>query len=324
MKKYLEDLKKELNRKGLNEKVIEDILNDYKEMLNQAIEDGLNESDIEKKFGTPNKVAREIAQDEQGNPKKEQSKPEDDDEFRLWKSFEIKKDTIDLTIKLIDDDVMIKSTEESKISIHCSGGFNEDQYQLEVTDDLIKLTSPPFKGFKFNQIFKSHQKTSFLILIPEELLIGTFVYTVVNSDLIIEDVKANQFNLSTTNGDIDIHRSYLGNFKINTVSGDVKCTNVYVDTINSSQVSGDTTFDHCTINKHLKVNMVSGDVVLNHSTCEILESTSVSGDITGTEFYPKKIDFKTLSGDINLKNKHREHIEIKKNGVFSGSINIDL
>jgi hypothetical protein len=322
MKKYLEDLKKELNKRGLKDKDIEDILNDYTEMINQALQDGLDENDLEKKFGSPVKIAKEIALDENGND--EPKKSSDDDEFKLWKSFDIKKESINLTIKLIDDDVMIKSTDDQKMSIHYSGAFNENQYELIVTDDEIKLTSPPLRGFKFNQMFKSHKKTSFLIFIPEELLIGTFVYTVVNSDLIIEDVKASNFNLSTTNGDIDIHRSYLGHFKINTVSGDVKCNKVYVDTVNSSQVSGDTIFDHCTINKHLKVNMVSGDVNLNHTTCDILDSSSVNGDINGVEFYPKKIDFKTLSGDINLKNNHRERIEIRKNGVFSGSVNIDL
>lgn len=322
MKKYLEDLKKELNKRNLSEKTINDILGDYKEMIEQALQDGLEEEDLEKKFGSPNKVASEIAQDENGNQK--ESDTEDKDDFKLWKSFELSKDSIDLTIKLIDDDVMIKSTEENKVSIFYSGDFSEDQYELKVTDDEIKLTSPPFKGFKFNHIFKSRKKTSFMVLIPEELLIGMFTYTVVNSDLIIEDVKATNFSLSTTNGDIDIHRSYLGNFKINTVSGDVRCNKIYVDTVASSSVSGDIIFNQSTINKHLKMNMVSGDLCVNQTTCELLECSSVSGDINGSEFYPKKINFKTLSGDINLTNSHKEHIEINKKGAFSGSVNIDV
>lgn len=320
MKKYLEDLKKELSKRKFKKHEIEDILNDYQEMIDQGISEGLSEEELEKKFGSPEKVARELSDDYE--PSKEEKI--DEEEFKLWKTFDSKDKSLNIHIKIIDDDVIIKATSDEKISIYYQGDFDEDRYELTFDEQNLKLSAPPFKGFKFNHFLKSNKETTFMILIPEDQLIELFNYSVVNSDLMIEDVKANTFNLSTTNGDVDIHSSYLGNFKISTVNGDLKCKNIYVDSIHSTQVSGDIKMIDSTINKELKMNSVSGDITFNHTTCNTLDCSTVSGDIKGNEFYPKVINFKTISGDIHLKNEHKEHIEINKKAPFTGKVKIDV
>jgi hypothetical protein len=56
----------------------------------------------------------------------------------------------------------------------------------------------------------------------------------------------------------------------------------------------------------------------------MFEVDSVSGDIDGKEFYPKMIRFKSISGDLNIKNKEKKEIKIIKKSTLSGGINIDL
>ena len=46
MKKYLEDLKQELLKKKLTNKEIEEILTDHEEMIQNAMDEGLSEDEI--------------------------------------------------------------------------------------------------------------------------------------------------------------------------------------------------------------------------------------------------------------------------------------
>jgi DUF4097 and DUF4098 domain-containing protein YvlB len=49
----------------------------------------------------------------------------------------------------------------------------------------------------------------------------------------------------------------------------------------------------------------------------------VNGDVEGKEFYPKMISFKSVSGDLDIKNNERTDIKMQKTNTLSGKININ-
>ena len=63
MKKFLKELEMELKMLKMNNKDIDEILEDHKEMIDAAIDEGLNETEIEEKFGNPKNVAKELSKD---------------------------------------------------------------------------------------------------------------------------------------------------------------------------------------------------------------------------------------------------------------------
>jgi len=323
MKTFIEDLKKELNKLKLSDTEKQDIINDYKEMIETALEEGLDPNDIEKKFGSPKRVAEAIASDQGISFKDEEEKPKSN-RFSLWKSYTPTQNSMKLVIKLIHENVLISTSKDDKIHVYQKGEFSADCYELSFSSSEMKLVSPPLKGFKFKDFFQSHNRVEFLIEIPEELVLENVQFTMVNGNSSISNIKADAFQLSTTNGDVEIKDSYIGNFKINTVNGDIESTKLYVDFLKATTVSGDIRFQSCVFNKEIKLNTVSGDFEINESTCYELEMTSVSGDLKGKEFYPKKINFKSVSGDIELKNKDRQPIEINKKSPFTGSVTIEV
>ena len=323
MMTYIDDLKKELSKYSLNQQEQDEILADFKEMLNTAIQEGLDPKDIAKKFGTAKKVAEEIAQD-QGAFEKKSTDSEDDGSFRLWKSFQPTEEKMNMTIKLINEDVMIKPSLDQAIHVHVKGAFNPERYELIINANELSLSTPTLKGFRFKHLFSSHSRVKFLIEVPEELMFKQATVSVINAYLHMNGVRSEQFTISTTNGDVLLEQASLGTFKINSVNGDIEANNVYVDLMQASSVSGDMLFQSCVFNKEIKLNSVSGDFEINGSTCIELDMSTVSGDLIGNEFYPKRIHFKSLSGDITLKNSDNQPIEIHKKGPLSGSVDIEF
>ena len=60
MKKFLKDLEKELRKIGVNEEEITEILADHVEMIEAGKSEGLNEENMNSKFGDPKNIAEEI------------------------------------------------------------------------------------------------------------------------------------------------------------------------------------------------------------------------------------------------------------------------
>ena len=64
MNKFLKDLEKELKKMKMSSKNIEEILNDHKEMMAEAVNEGLTDAELYEKFGNPEILARDLYEDE--------------------------------------------------------------------------------------------------------------------------------------------------------------------------------------------------------------------------------------------------------------------
>lgn len=315
MKTFLNDLKNELVKRNVSEEEIEDILRDHEEMIAEAMREGLKEEDIHLRFGEPKALARELASNVEG----EEEKPEENG-FKLWKSVSPVDNKIAIYVSMVSQDVTYQTSNDDQIRIYSDGTDDLKDYQFKYDKGELRLEAPKMRGFLFMR--NKNDDMSFLVEIPKSLTIESFKHSSVSADVNYTNLDANDFQLNTTSGDAKLSHAQFNVLKINTVSGDFHVSHITCDTAETSQVSGDLNMENVTINGLLHAGTVSGDIVISDSVTEDAEFSCVSGDVEGIEFYPKTIKFKSVSGDLDIKNKDRKEIKLIKTNTLSGEINI--
>lgn len=315
MTKYIEDLKNELNKHHLREQDIEDIIQDHKEMIQNAMNEGLSEEEMLKRFGNPKELAEELA----SFSSKEVEPLIIPGNYQIWKKFSMNDGDISLKISLIDEDIKVAASKNNELSVYYSGKEDISKYNCSFENLSFILEAPKAKGFLFSK--PSHQDISFIIEIPVNQIIASLNLNAVSSDIQLNFMKAKSLVISTTSGDVLVDNCQFGETKWNTVSGDITSRDVSFENLISSQVSGDLVFNKAKITQLFKLNTVSGDITIEDVHCDECHLQTVSGDLNGKEFYPNSITLKSVSGDMMIKNSQHTDITIKKSSV-SGEINI--
>jgi len=316
MKKYLEDLRQELMKQKLTEKEIEEIIADHKEMISNAIDEGLSEEEIKAKFGKPSQVAEELADSDDQEP----AEQEETKGFQLLESFEVKGDSISVDVNLIYEDITYQLGEDSQIKVFYQGKGKVEKYEVSYEKNEFRLSAPKRHGFNF--FINKEDGINFLVELPRKVIVNVLKQVIISSDSVLKNLNIKQFIANSTSGDLDIDHCQVEKFKLHSVSGDSKIENSTFEDMVLSLVSGDVFIKNTTITQDFKASTVSGDVHVTDVTCVNFEMSAVSGDVNGKEFYPQKVIFKSVSGDLNIKNKEKKYIEIVKNSTLSGDINI--
>ncbi len=313
MKKFLNDLREELKKQNLTDLEIEDILSDHEEMIQTAIDEGLSEEELAKKFGDPKKIAEDLA--DLGAKKESPGSGA----YESWKSFD-PEDTLDVRTEMVDEDIRYRPSDNGKINVLYSGKGTIGQYELTYENKQLFLKAPKRSGI-FSFLSRS-KALDFIIEVPKDVRITSVFQKSVNGDVKVEDMKTASFELSTVNGDALINKSELGHAKMNGVNGDLHVTDTSMKSLKFSLVNGDLSMSGCDVKEALNVQTVSGDASIKDSTCAECGFHSVSGDIKGEEFYPKKVSLKSVSGDIIIKNKEDRGIEIVRKKSVSGTVDV--
>jgi DUF4097 and DUF4098 domain-containing protein YvlB len=319
MKNFLEDLKKELSKRNIAKDAIDDILKDHEDMIKEALEDGLSEEDLEKRFGTPENIAESLATEEETVEQEKEKNIDKDQSFE----FECKQSEMSIQVELTNEDIYIKPTEYKNVLVNIENADDLKDYIVEFNDQTLSITRK--KQNKMFSFFSTKAKnTKIYIGIPAEVLIKSLISKQTNGDVVLKKLNTKHISLNLVNGDIDIKEVVAEGLKFHIVNGDIELQKIKASTLYSSQVSGDLEIKNSLIDGNLEVKTVSGDIELEEVTCDMFEADSVSGDIDGKEFYPKMIIFKSLSGDLNIKNKEKKEIKIIKKSTLSGDINVDI
>ena len=316
MKKFIEDLRQELNKRNMKTSEIDDIIADHEEMIETAKAEGMTEDEMRKRFGDPVKLADELSD---FSPK-ETSEEEPSDDFQIWKSFTVTSDGIDVDIQLVSEDITFKTSKNDEIKVYQSGITDLGKYDLNFTGKKFILKAPKYQGGLFMRRHSEDQ--AIIIEFPKTLILELFYYNSVSSDFKFSNLNAKEFTVSTTSGDLEINNARLGKTKWNTVSGDILVNDSKVTVLTSSQVSGDMTIQNVFVVENMTLNTVSGDAKIDHVICNQCSVHSVSGDIEGIEFYPGSVSLKSVSGDVTIKNKESKTIEIISKTTVSGDIDI--
>jgi DUF4097 and DUF4098 domain-containing protein YvlB len=168
----------------------------------------------------------------------------------------------------------------------------------------------------------SKEDVSFVLELPKRVDISACTLKTVSSDIKITYLQAENFKLSTTSGDLDLSCATLKQMKLNTVSGDFHLSHVTSDEADLSFVNGDLDMAYINIKEKVHANTVSGDIKWQDSEVGAAEFHVVSGDVKGEEFYPKTIVFKSVSGDLVIRNNEKRDVTLLKGTTLSGEISI--
>lgn len=324
MKTFLNDLRNELIHNKVNMEEIEDIINDHREMIEEAIKQGLTEEQIPLRFGDPKILAKELAnnqKDAEGMIEKEKVDQEDTDSMTLWKEFTPDRETLKINIKTISEDYVIQASPDDKIRVYYDGHGNIAHYELSYKHGELIFEAPKYKGTLL--FMRKSEDVNLIFEIPATLHLVDCKLTNISGDLLIKNIETDNCQINTTSGDITIQSSNLGQSKWNTVSGDFTIKSVNIKDLSSSQVSGDLDMEHAGLMGDVHMNTVSGDLNFKDVKAKTVEFSSVSGDIEGNEFYPEVVRFKSVNGDLSINNKEKTNIHLEKVSTLSGSVDIN-
>lgn len=315
MMRFLEDLKNELLKRKMNQNDIDDIIKDHEDMIQEALREGLSEEDIVSRFGDPKTLAKELASE---CPKEEERVMRED--YTLWKSLNITSKEMNILINLVSEDLIVQSSEDDQAHLFYKGKGDIENYVFMISGDELKLEAPKSRGLIFMRSTKDD--LDFILELPQDVKINEWKHQSVSSDVQFNVLEAQNLKLSTTSGDIDIMCGSLKNMKLNTVSGDIHVSNINVDDIDLSMVSGDVSINQSVIKGRFYSNTVSGDLNFEDTVAQHTEFRAVSGDVKGTEFYPKTVTFKSVSGDLIIRNKEKTNITSLSSSSLSGEVSI--
>ena len=314
MKKFLKNLEEELRKNNLSDTEIEDILADHEEMIETAINEGLNADDLEKKFGNPRDLAQELSQFSEKKGKGRERKEMKTKEFNeVLEGYSI-------DISLINEDLEFKFEEENKIVVNYKGTRDFEDYEIRFEGNVFTLE---YQKKEKRSFFTTRNSGEFLIILPKKLKVDSFKLKGINGDIELPELNANSFTLETTNGDCQLENITVDKFRLNTINGDLNIENIKVEYCVASQISGDLSMKNVVVEDEFSTHTVSGDISIENATCGDFTLKTVSGDVEGKEFYPKTITLKSVSGDIDIKNSDSSRtIKILDKKSVSGRIRI--
>lgn len=325
MKRYLEDLEKELKKLNMSDAEIKEIINDHIEMLTEAQNDGVTDEELVEKFGDPDKLAKEIYQD--GFDGKSQNKEDfvmgegDLKGYKLFKSFQGELTSVD--IQLINEDISYFPYDGMAIEVYAKKINDEEEYDVSFENGELRLKRVSQKR-RLGIFTVNSDSAKFAIRVPYEVFLQSFFMKVISGDGELTDITAEKVVLESTSGDFEIANvESKGKLKLKTVSGDFEIKGLKADELEISLVSGDAEIENGVVNKEVYANTVSGDVEVKGLKAGHVNFRSVSGDFEGEEVYIESLELKSVSGDFEISNSDKSfEINVLKKKTVSGDVTI--
>ena len=325
MKKYLKDLATELKKLKISDEEIAEILADHTEMINAAKEDGLSDEELEQKFGNPAKVAKELKDDSFSSEIKLQVESVIEngelEGYELFKTFPVLEAVTKVSIKVVSEDVVYFPYDGTSIQVYANKLKKPEDYIVSFENGEFILKRTKDRGIN---IFGSKSTPDFGIMMPFEQYMELFEVSVVSGDFKIDQVDSKVFNLKTTSGDFELSNIKGKSIKFTTVSGDFEVYGVQGKSLDISLVSGDCEMENIKLEGDMTINTVSGDIEVTNFEGNNISVRTVSGDFEGKEVYPKTVELKSVSGDIEIENDNKQRsIEVLSKKTLSGDVTIN-
>jgi len=326
MKKFLQDLEKELRKLNFSDEEIKEILADHEEMIEVAQNEGVEDEKLTEKFGNPEKLASDIYKSSIGGTSKMNEKvmgTGDTAGYSLFKSLPVLDEVKEVKIKLISEDLKFYPYDGENIEVYFKKVKDEDFYEVSYNDGVFQLNRD--KSSKLLNMFSFGGDSGHIIVkVPTGIELNKFNVNVVSGDIEVNSITSKGVQLKSTSGDIELENIKVEKGEITTVSGDIELVDFYCKgNLSLSSVSGDYEVSKGSVEGDFVLHTVSGDFEIENVKAEYSSLQSVSGDIKGTEFYPTKVDLKSVSGDISIKNNDKSHkIEVGRKKTLSGDISI--
>ncbi len=323
MKKFLSDLQKELKKLKMSDHEIEEIIEDHREMIEEALKQGVSEEELSLKFGEPSKLASEMSRDSQKvNVNVEDYVSESDFEpvegYKLLKTLPVS-ELKEFQIKLISEDLEIYPYEGENLEIHFKKDIKEKNYNISLENGVFKM----FRNSKRVSLFEKETTPDFVVRYPNKGKLSSYLVETVSGDSEIKGANTIDIKLKSTSGDFEVLGLISENAEFNVVSGNVKLNKAQALEVKMGSVSGDFECKDFEVKGNIDMNTVSGDVEFYNVSARESSFRTVSGDLDGNNFYVDKIDLKSVSGDVNIHNQDKSRpITVGRKKTLSGDINI--
>lgn len=322
-KEFIERLEKNLI--GISQSDKEEIINEFNQHFNFALEKGRSEEEICDSLGIPEEIASSY---DSSTINSKQDSLNYDKEIIVNKEFEIN-DISTLTYDMNIGDVKIIPSETGKISaeLYAKDPSSIKTATIKKKDSVLNINIS-IKSFLLNI---SINKIILIIKVPDNnnldiigklgvgttkisditagvisntIKVGDMKVTNVISKNIVLDLKTGSLNLKNIKSDIlakthvgDVKAEYISGFniiKITSNTGSIKATNVHSDITIIANI-GDIVLSSENFKYNADLKSTTGDIKL------ILDNNSIA-----------KINASTRIGNIKIKKKHQMIKQIKK------------
>lgn len=323
MKKYLKDLENELKKLKVSAEDIKEILEDHKEMINEALNDGVTEDELTSKFGTPSILAKDLSEDVKAvnvniNEYSNESQFDVIEGFKLHKTFPVV-DLDEIFIKLVSANVEVYPYNGEQIEVHFKNVKDPEQYVITFKNGVFQLKRK--KSIVRFSIKVSSE--SIVVRYPIQTKLNTYTVDTVSGDCVVKGIISTMLKLKTVSGDCEITGAISGKTELSTVSGDFRLLDMEVEEVAMSAVSGDFNVKDLKVDGDIDLNTVSGDYDCYNVSGDKATFGSVSGDLDAKEFYVNTVNLKSISGDITIVNEDKTRpINVEKKKTLSGDITI--
>ena len=311
MNTFLNALKNELLLAGFSKKETDEIVADYHDMIDQALRQGLKESEIESTFGSVKHIVSEIKIDQ---------KPKDAHDIgKEVQTFDVE-DIDNIDIDLVNEDIRIATHEESYMKLSYDGVYDSNHVLIEVQQKTLTIKNKKkYQGFKKNK----QQTLSFYLYVPLKMRFNQVAVGSINGEITVIQTQSNQLKAYSVNGLTKIAHNESLQIKYDGVNGKTWIQHNFTDHINAKTVSGKIELEDNDINETLNITNISAPIIIKNSMPQSLKINTVSGHIDATECYPETLSVNTISGHVNIKNQDKTKIiNIESKRSISGKINI--
>lgn len=316
MRKFLQDLKKELKKRNFSKEEIEEIINDHQEMIATAKEQGLSDEELHLKFGDPEQLAQDLK--ENATTHVVEKGGQNVEGYTLLETFPVTTKEFNVEIALVSEDIKYENHDLDQIEVHYKNIKDTDDYTTSFDGTMFTLK----RNNTERRFSMKKESVKFIVRVPEGVTCETFDVKAVSGDGKYAGIKTDKLHIKSTSGDLKLKDVVGKEARISTVSGDLAWKDVVLDSCDLNMVSGDVHMHQTAISGDLNTNTVSGDLKLEEATCDNLILKTVSGDCKGKEFYPNTVSLRSVSGDIKIENQKQTDIKVLKQKTLSGKVKI--
>lgn len=273
--KFLKELCVALN--DLNYSDIDETIDYYEELISDKVDDGMDEDEIIRSFGSCQEIARRLV--------------DEDSTKNISNHGEIKITRCDTVEDMNTKSFPIDDIEKIKIE-SCTYNYNIVGRQA---DEIVVEY-----GADNDSSFNVYEKNGTLKL-KEEM-----------SDLLNSFTDKTGTNEATIY--LPIH--WNKKVKIELVDGDVSVISANLDKLNIEIVTGTITIDDLTSNK-LGIQLTSGDAIVNDCELKKFNFELGTGNLTSERLKADKVNIEIVNGDVQLSvlgNQDDYHISVFEQG----------
>ena len=256
MKKYLEELKNELEKENISNK--DEIFKKYEDRYNFGLEAGLSDEEIEEMLGDIDDIIEKYKEAEE----------------EINENLDNEENKAILYVKVLRDDVVVRESKDDECHIYFE---NTKSSYYDVTNSKSKGVIVNYHKNMVLTLNKVNGKIT--IEIPRYKKFKSCEFNFGSADADIMNLNAKKISIVASQGDIktkDLISS--GDLSIHCVNADIECDKLEcVGELHITNVSGDIDVDNAKAS-YIKIDTVSGDIKLKNADGKI-DSKSISGDV---------------------------------------------